>query len=121
VQARARRAETIASELANQAQLLAIHAPRGASALGAEIAARDAELSRARADLGRQPPADPSQAPPPALADAEAQEAATRVDLGIASAAFQTAQTTAVGADATAEQMRRDLDDRLAALAAPAA
>jgi hypothetical protein len=119
VQARARRAETIASELATQAQLLAIHAPRGASALGAEIAAREAELSRARADLDRQPPADPSQAPPPALADAEAQEAATRVDLGIASGAFQTAQNTAVGADATAEQMRRDLDDRLAALAAP--
>lgn len=119
VQARARRAETIASELASLEKLLAIHAPLGASALAAEIAAKEDDLSRARADLDRLATADPSQEPPPALADAEAQEAATRAELEIAATAFQTAQTTAVGADATAEQIRRDLDDRLTALDAP--
>jgi hypothetical protein len=118
-QARARRAETIASELASQEKLLSIHAPQGTSALAAEIAAKQDDLSRARADLDRLPPADPSQEPPPALAAAEPREIATRKDLDVAADALQGAKTSAARAEATAEQMHRDLENLLAVIAAP--
>jgi hypothetical protein len=119
VQVRAKRAETINAEITSQEKLLKIYAPRGVSALAAELAARQGEQARVRSDLDRLPPIDPSQEQALALADAEALEAGTRRDLETASTAFDKARTAATIATATADQMKRDLNTLVSALAAP--